>query len=189
MRSYGSELLAGNERHKRGTVKFSRSRSVLCLDDGVHGSCFKRLHHPLAVEQDRLTAANKRSPKKRLDASVPGAAASKINLVRHYDSRQILSVLIAQVSPDAKANRGTMVGWQRLTIHAIGEERLRMKGVRHVDTATQHSHDTGCLIGDSRMVRTRRNEPPGGFRRDLTRRPAALQSTRRCETSPHAACK
>lgn len=120
MRSYGSELLAGNERHKRGTVKFSRSRSVLCLDDGIHGSCFKRLHHPWAVEQDRLTTANKRSPKKRLNASVPGAAAFKVNLIRHDNSRKIFSVLVAEVSPEAKANRGTVVGRQCLTIHAVG---------------------------------------------------------------------
>ena len=91
--------------------------------------------------------ANHRSPKKRLNASVPGAAASKTNLVRYDDSRKILSVLVAEVSPEAKANRGAVVGRQCLTIHAVGEERLRMKGVRHVDAATQQAHNAGCLTG------------------------------------------
>jgi hypothetical protein len=50
------------------------------------------------------TMANHRSPKKRLNAFVPGAAAYKLNLVRH--SRKILSVFVADVSPPAKANRG-----------------------------------------------------------------------------------
>ena len=49
------------------------------------------------------TMANHRSPKKRLNASVPGAAAYKLNLVRHNDSRKILSVFVADVSPLAKA--------------------------------------------------------------------------------------
>ncbi len=89
--------------------------------------------------------AKKRSPKKRLNASVPGAAAFKVNLVRHDDSRKIFSVLVAEVSPEAKANRSAMVGRQCLAIHAIGEERLRMKGVSHVDATNRHTHKACCL--------------------------------------------
>ena len=75
---------------------------------------------PLQMQGHSQVYLNQLRPKKRLNASVPGAAAFKANLVRHDDSSKIFGVLIAKVSAEAQANRGAVIGRQCLTIHAVG---------------------------------------------------------------------
>ena len=83
------------------------------------------------------------------NASVPSAAALTIIVpaVCDDDSRKILGIFPAEVAREAKADRGAVVGGQGLTIHAIGKQRLRMKGVSHVYAIPQYAYNPPTLIG------------------------------------------
>src|SRR6516165_11162010 len=90
------------------------------------------------------------------NAAIPGAEALsiKVRLIRDNDFGQIFGVFVAEMAGKPKANGRAVVWRQRLAIHAIGEQRLRMKGVGHINAVPQYAHDSGILI----LVRER-NEP------------------------------
>src|SRR5438309_5007269 len=85
------------------------------------------------------------------NASVPSAAAFsvKVPAVCDDDARKIFGVFPAEVATQAKARGGTVVGGQSLTIHAISEQRLRMKSISHNDALPQCAHNCPALIGIS----------------------------------------
>src|SRR5580704_18034072 len=90
------------------------------------------------------------------NAAIPGAEALsvKVFLIRDDDLGKICSVFPAEMARQPKANRSAIVCRQWVTIHAIGKQRLRMKGVSRIDAVPQYAHDAGILI----VVRER-NEP------------------------------
>src|SRR5436190_23545187 len=83
------------------------------------------------------------------NASVPGAAffPVKVPAVCDDDSRKIFRVLPAHLTPQAKADGSAKVSGQGVTIHAIREQRLRMKSVSHVDAIPQCTRHCSGLIG------------------------------------------
>ena len=82
------------------------------------------------------------------NAAIPGAEALsiKVRLIRDNDFGQIFGVFVAEMAGKPKANGSAVVWRQRLAIHAVGEQRLRMKGVGHIDAVPQYAHDSGILI-------------------------------------------
>src|SRR5580704_16893614 len=82
------------------------------------------------------------------NAAIPRtkAFAIKVHIVGHDDLGKIFRVLVAKMAREPEANGGAMVGGLGLAIHAIGKERLRMKGFGHVDAVPQCAHNAGILI-------------------------------------------
>src|SRR5216683_928276 len=92
---------------------------------------------PTPVRSRLAPICNARKCRKavRLNAAVPspGAFTVKVHAVRNGDPGKIFGVLVAELTRDAKANGGAVAGRQWFTIHAVSQQRLPMKDVRHVD--------------------------------------------------------
>src|SRR5262245_3765737 len=99
---------------------------------------------------DHLEGASK-SPTTRhperllpLNAGVPGIAvfralgsfplAPLFCRIRDSNHRKILQLLIAELSLNAQANRCAVRNRKVLAVHSVGQKRLRMPGVGHIQT-------------------------------------------------------
>jgi hypothetical protein len=79
--------------------------------------------------------------------AVPGTTPFTIHIpsVGNDDFGQIFGILVAQVTGQPQANGRAVVCGQILAIHAVGEQCLRMKGVRHIDGVPQYANDARTL--------------------------------------------
>src|SRR5262245_17137426 len=50
-----------------------------------------------------------------------------------FDAQQVLRVLVAELALDAQAQRRAVLDRQGLPVQSVGEDRLRVVGILHVD--------------------------------------------------------
>src|SRR4029078_5678588 len=65
------------------------------------------------------------------EAAAPAANSGKP--IHRLDTHHIFRHLVTELALDAEPERRTMRNWQRRTVHVVGEEGLRMKGVFQPD--------------------------------------------------------
>jgi hypothetical protein len=58
---------------------------------------------------------------------------------RGHDAMKVLHALVAQLTFHSHAHRSSMRNGQVETVHAIGQDRLRLKGIEHIDAVATSS--------------------------------------------------
>jgi hypothetical protein len=62
-----------------------------------------------------------------------------VELVRDHDTVKVLHALVAPLTFHSHAHRNSMRNGQVETVHAIGQDRLRVQGIEHIDAVAASS--------------------------------------------------
>src|SRR5579864_4072467 len=82
--------------------------------------------------------------------------ADLLKYMGHFEVREVLCLLVANLGRDAQAQRSAMLAGQWLAVHFVAEQRLRVHGGGHVERLvivirTFDGHETRGRVGADRL--------------------------------------